>query len=280
MTTRELVELSVFFSDFLATGEKSASTRRIYCREVRSFLHNLPKNTELTKDLILAYKKNLLISYAPSTVNVKLAAINSFLLCCGREDLRVRPARTQRKPFRATENILSRSDYQRLIQAARTAVDRRILLILATLAGCGIRVSELQFITAEAVHAGQTTIHNKGKIRTILLPVRLCRRLAGWCRDRRLTSGPLFCGRNGRPLDRTQVWRMLKSLAAAAGVPPKKVYPHNLRHLFACSFYAQEKDLVMLADILGHSRIDTTRAYVLSSGDEHRRKMDLLDLVP
>ena len=313
MNMANLYENSLLFSNYLKSSGRSAATQKQYRREVRRFLiwldrecaaplpaagrwsgsvaapssrctlHGLHPDAgsavKLQRDSLLLYKETLARHYRPATVNTKLAAINLFLAFCGLRELRLPPLRVQPALFRDSSRILTRSDYRRLLAAARSASDARILPMLLTICGLGLRVSELQFVTIEAVRAGAVTIRNKGKTRQVPLPPRLQQFLLGWCAEQGICSGPVVRGRAGMPLDRTGIWRKLKSLAAAAGVDPARLFPHNLRHLFARSYYEQEHDLVSLAGLLGHSRLDTTRIYVLSTGDEQRRKMDALGLL-
>ena len=271
----------------LAESERSAPTGKLYLREANAFLHYLTTTRPgaalpaLSRQDVLSYKNALIhANYAPATINTRLVATNTFLKSLGCAELTVCLLRRQRQPFCDPDRLLSKEDYRRLISAASRAADPRVLPILVTLCSCGIRVSELPYITVEALHAGRATIRNKGKYRTILLPQTLCTFLEGFCSEWNIATGPLFRSRTDRPLERTQIWRMLKALAASAQIAPEKVYPHNLRHLFARTFYTQEKDLVALADILGHSNINTTRLYVLNTGDEHRAKLDAMGLVP
>ena len=228
----------------------------------------LPRKTALSES-----------GYRPISVNAMLAAVNKFFTCMGREDCKVKYLKLQRQMFRKSEKDLSKEEYQRLVQAAHEKGDLRMELILETICATGIRVSEVRYITAEAVREGRTEIALKGKIRTILLPGKLCRKLEKYARQKKITSGELFLTRSGRPMSRKQIWAEMKGVCRAAGVAPSKVFPHNLRHLFARVFYGIEKDIAKLADILGHSSIDTTRIYIISTGTEHRRRMENMHLI-
>lgn len=208
-----------------------------------------------------------------------LAAVNKLLVCMGREDCKVRYLKLQRQMFRKSERELTRAEYQRLLDAAQARGDIRLLLLLETLCATGIRVSELQYITVEAARNGVAEIALKGKIRTILLPTKLCRKLLKYAKQQKTASGEIFLTRNGTPLSRRQIWAEMKGLCKTAGVAASEVFPHNLRHLFAAAFYRASRDIVKLADVLGHSSLETTRIYLLTSGAEHQRQLDRLGLV-
>ena len=216
---------------------------------------------------------------SPATVNAKLAAVNGFLRFLGRPECCVRQVRRQRRVFRDKGRDLSHSEYLRLVQAAKRQGRERLCLVLQTICATGIRVSELRFITGEAVRSGRATVTGKGKCREILLPAELCKRLQKWCKRRRIHSGAVFVNRRGAPLSRTTVWKLLKALCKGANVAWKKVFPHNLRHLFARTFYELDKNLSKLADVLGHSSIETTRIYIMESGAEHERLLNQMHLL-
>lgn len=268
---------------YLSESEHAASTGQNYLREARCFLDFLEQRHaqgfSLTRQDVLSYKNDLIRKgYSPATINARLAATNTFLRSMGHGEFAVGLLRRQRRVYSDPDRLLTKTEYFRLIDAASRANDPRVLPILISLCSSGIRVSELPFLTAEALGPGCTTIRNKGKYRTILLPSALCALLKGYCAEQRIATGPVFLSRHGKPLHRTQIWRILKKLADDARIAPEKVYPHALRHLFARTFYAQEKDLVALADILGHSNINTTRMYVLNTAHEHRAKLDSMGL--
>lgn len=235
---------------------------------------------ELCKETILLWRRHLQEQgLMPRTVNAMLSAVNGFLRYLGREDCRVRFLKVQRRLFRDSAKDLTRGEYERLVRAAAAQGRGRLCLLMETICATGIRVGELRFITLEAVRQGKAELHSKGKVRTILLPGKLCRKLKQYARERRVRTGPLFCTRGGRALSRRQIWAEMKSLCGAARVSAEKVFPHNLRHLFAVSFYTVCKDIVKLADIFGHSSIETTRIYLISTGDEHRRLLEQMRLV-
>lgn len=262
----------------LRQQERSIATCRQYQRDILQFLH-YAGGESITREQVLAYKERLRQRYCPATVNTKLAALNGFFSFLGREDLRVLRLRVQRRPFCAKEKELTKGEYLRLLRAAKQRKNEKLLLLLETICGTGIRVSELRYITAEAVRQGEAVIQLKGKTRVILLSGKLKRALQRYIRKAGICAGSVFVTRSGKPLDRSNVWKMMKTLCRDADVERQKVFPHNLRHLFARCFYAVEKDIAKLADVLGHSSINTTRVYIMSSGSEHRRCMDALGLM-
>ena len=258
--------------------EKSPATRSQYRRDIEAFFRWTPGG-EVTKEQVIDYKGHLREVYQPASVNAKLAAINGFFAFLGRHDLRVKQLKIQRQAFCSRERELSKTEYLRLVRTAEARHSDRLSLMIQTICATGIRVSELHSITAEAVERGEAVIQLKGKTRVILLSGKLRKKLQRYLHRRGVKSGLAFVTRTGRPLDRSSIWRMMKSLCAEAGVESSKVFPHNLRHLFARCFYAIDRDLAKLADILGHSNINTTRIYIISSGREHRQRMDALRLV-
>lgn len=266
------------YIDYLQNEERSIATVCQYERDVLRFFSFLNLK-ELTRDAVLQYKQELMKDYQPVSVNVKLSALNSFFSFIGRDDLKLKLLKIQRSVYCSEEKELSKSEYFRLIQAAEKKKKKRLALLLQTICGTGIRVSELKYITAAAVNCGEAVIQLKGKTRTILLPKKLQKKLKNYLRRERIVEGPVFITRTGRPLDRSNIWKMMKNLCRDAGVDAKKVFPHNLRHLFARCFYSIDKDIARLADILGHSSINTTRIYIITSGTEHRRHLDALRLV-
>lgn len=262
----------------LRREERSEATIRQYRRDVACFLAWL--GTEpLTKESAIRYKQELEGHYRPVSVNAKLSALNGFFLFLGHRELLLRLLKIQRSAYCPAEKELSREEYFRLLRAAERRKNEKLALLLQTICGTGVRVSELRHITVEAVRRGEATIRLKGKNRTILLPQKLQKSLLSYLRRERITAGPAFVTRTGKPMDRSGIWKMMKSLCRDAGVDEKKVFPHNLRHLFARCFYAVDKDIAKLADILGHSSINTTRIYIITSGSEHRRRLDALGLV-
>ena len=249
---------------YLEQEEKSEATRRQYKRDILHFL-GFAGGQELTRELVLRYKEELQTKHRASSTNVKLAALNGFFSYLERDDLRVKRLRVQKRPFIPREKELTKAEYFRLL--------------LETICGTGIRVSELKYITAEAVDEGEAVIRLKGKIRIVLISGKLRKALKEYLRRGKISSGPVFVTKNGNPLDRSNIWKMMKALCKDAGVARQKVFPHNLRHLFARCFYKIDKDIARLADILGHSSINTTRIYVMSSDHEPRKRMDALGLV-
>lgn len=262
----------------LAEQEKAAATIEKYRRDAMSFVGYLA-GRRLSRELVQEYKSGLCKKYAPQSVNSMLAAVNGLLEFLGRGDLRVRQLRIQRQLFCKQERELKRSEYERLVKTARAKGNRRLDLILQTLCSTGMRIGELQFLTVQAVRRGRVVIDHKGKIRTVMLPKRLCAQLIGYCKYRKIRDGVVFRTRCGRPVNRSNVWSEMKRLCSEAGVSCDKVFPHNLRHLFARTFYNLEKDISRLADVLGHSSINTTRLYILSSGGEHERQLEKMRLI-
>lgn len=266
------------YLNYLRNQERSSATIDQYQRDIRCFFRFLDKK-ELTREVILRYKQELEQKYQPVSVNVKLSALNSFFAFAGRVDLKLKLLRIQKSAYCSIEKELSKKEYLRLVKTADRKRNKRLSLILQTICSTGIRVSEMKFITAEAVRQGEAVIQLKGKTRTILIPRKLQKSLKNYMHREKITSGAVFITRTGRPLDRSNIWKMMKALCRDAGVDKKKVFPHNLRHLFARCFYSVDKDIAKLADILGHSSINTTRIYIITSGAEHRRQLDSLGLV-
>lgn len=267
------------FAAQLRQEEKSPHTIAQYLREAEAFSNWLQGRTP-EKEVVIQYKTELLRQYPqPATVNAKLCAVNAFLAFCGFGECRVKAVKVQRRMFRDSARELSHSEYLRLLEAAKRRNDQRLFLLLQTICASGIRISELRFVTVEGVRENCAEVTAKGKTRRIFLPKKLRRALLGFARQRGVCSGPLFVSRRGNPLDRSNVWREMKALCAAANVAREKVFPHNLRHLFARCFYEAKKDIAHLADILGHTSIETTRVYTLSSGREHERVISSLRLV-
>ena len=264
---------------FLRTEERSAATIEKYSRDTLAFSAWLEKRP-VTKETVTQWKDRLLKDkLSPATVNAKLSAVNGLLRFLGWEECRVRFVKVQKRAFRDAARDLNRSEYQRLLDSARALGRERLELLLETICATGIRVSEVKYITVEAAKNGRTDVSLKGKVRTILLPTKLCRKLLKYAKKKKTVSGEIFLSKNGTNLSRVQIWREMKRICKAAGVEPSKVFPHNLRHLFATTFYRATKDIVKLADVLGHSSINTTRIYLLSTGAEHVRCLEQLGLV-
>ena len=268
------------FASSLVRAERTPATIEKYLRSVRAFFLYLD-GQPVTKDAVVAWKEHLqsMGGYSPSTVNASLAAINDLFTFLSWPDCRIHYLKVQHRLFRDAGQELGREDYERLITAARESGRERIALVMETICTTGIRVSEVRYITVEAAQEGRTTISLKGKIRTILLPGKLCKKLLKYARKHRITSGEIFLTGGGRPMSRCQIWAEMKRVCKTAGVDPAKVFPHNLRHLFATVYYRIYKDIVKLADILGHSSVETTRIYLLTTGMEHRRQLERLKLV-
>lgn len=264
------------FHRHLILEERSPATVEKYLRDIRAFAA-FAGARELSKEVVMEYKQRLQERYVARSVNSMLAAVNRFLSHLGRADCRVRALKLQKSAYCAAEQELTREEYRRLLKAAEG--DERLHLVMQAICSTGIRVSELRFFTVEAASCGEVVVRCKGKTRTILLPGKLCRRLLSYAKRRGIAAGVIFLKRGGQPLDRKTIWAQMKALCRAAGVDGRKVFPHNLRKLFARAFYAVEKDIAKLADVLGHSSIDTTRIYIITTGTEHRRKIERLGLV-
>ena len=266
------------FEEQLRSEERSVGTIEKYLRDVSQFLEWLD-GKELTKDMVFQWKEEISAAYRPTTVNGKLAALNRFLDGIGKSEIRVKALKIQRRVFRDAGRELTRAEYERLVEEARNQGKERLGLLMETICSTGIRVSELQYVTMEAVREGRAEIHLKGKIRVILLPGKLCRKLSKFGKKNRITTGQVFITRNKTPMSRKQIWSEMKRLCENTGVEISKVFPHNLRHLFARCFYKACRDLVRLADVLGHSSVETTRIYLISTGAEHARTLEQLRLI-
>ena len=267
------------FSCYLKSEEKSENTVGKYLRDVRTFAEYLG-GAEITKETVIAYKNKLISeNYAVRSINSMLASLNSLFSFLNWMDCRVKSIKLQRQVYCPEEKELTKAEYMRLVNTAKQKGNERLNLILQTICGTGIRVSELQYITVEAVKNGETVVSLKGKTRSVFLVKELQKKLLRYAAEQGIKSGLIFITRTGKPLSRTNIWREMKSLCESAGVNPQKVFPHNLRHLFARVFYSIEKDIAKLADILGHSSINTTRIYIISTGDEHRRRMENMRLI-
>lgn len=269
-------DLQIFYKH-LVLEEKSTATVEKYLRDARAFLV-FAGQRNVTKELVVSYKCGLIEKgYAVRSVNSMLASLNSLFDFLGWSDCRVKTLKTQHQTYCAEEKELTKAEYLRLLQAAERRPQLR--MIMETICGTGIRVSELRYFTVEAVRHGEITVRCKSKIRIILLPGKLRKKLLTYASKNGIPSGAIFITRNGKPLNRSNIWAQMKSLCEKANVKSSKVFPHNLRKLFARTFYGLEKDIAKLADILGHSSIDTTRIYIMTTGTEHRRKLDRLGLV-
>ena len=259
--------------------ERSRGTISQYLRDIQSLYLFLPEGQELSREQVQLWKASLAEKgLAPSTINAALTAVNGFFRFMHWEELTVRLLRRQKQLFRDNERELTRKEYMRLVQTAARQGKNRLSLIMQSICATGIRISELRFLTVEALHTGRAMVDCKGKNRVVLIPNELKRMLMRYVKEKGILSGPVFVTKKGRPVDRSNVWHEMKKLCQQAGVNAKKVFPHNLRHLFAVTFYRQQKDLAKLADILGHSSIETTRIYAMESGAEHQRMINALHL--
>lgn len=266
------------FEIFLRENERSSATIAKYMHDIQCFAAYLGKNA-LTKQCVLEYKEHLTKQYAPASTNSMLAALNCFLRFLGKHALCVKQLRIQRQAYCSEEKELTKEEYRRLLNAAEKTNDQRLSLIIQTICGTGIRVSELKYITVEALRTGEAIVNCKGKNRKIFIVTGLNKKLLKYTRDHGIISGPIFTTRSGKPINRSCIWREMKQLCTRANVSPSKVFPHNLRHLFARTFYGLEKDIAKLADILGHASINTTRIYIVTTGSEHRRKLENMHLI-
>ena len=278
MEERKLTESKIrAFCQHLIQEEKSTATVEKYLRDARAFAVYVGDGI-VTKEVVMAYKKSLQVKeYAVRSINSMLASLNSLLAFLGWSDCKVKAIKQQKQVYCAEEKELTKAEYMRLLEAAKDRPQLR--LIMETICSTGIRVSELRYFTVEDVKQGEVVVNCKGKTRTILIPGKLRRLLLDYAKKEKIRSGVIFITRSGKPLNRSYIWAQMKALCDAAGVNRSKVFPHNLRKLFARTFYGIEKDIAKLADILGHSNIDTTRIYIMTTGTEHRRKIERLGLV-
>lgn len=266
------------FKTYLLCEERSDHTIEKYLHDVRCFLAFV-NGKEIDKERILEYKASLLEHYAVSSANSMLAALNAFLRFCGWQELCVKRIKTQREAYCSEKKELTRDEYIRLLDAAMRRNNKRLNLIIQTICGTGIRVSELEYVTVEALEKGEATVSCKGKTRRVFLVSSLRKKLLRYVKEQGNRSGAVFVTRGGKPVSRHNIWKEMKALCRDANVSPSKVFPHNLRHLFARTFYGIEKDIAKLADILGHTSVDTTRIYIVTTGEEHRRKMEHMRLI-
>ena len=274
ITARMIAE----FREHLILEERSKITIEKYIRDVKAF-SVYTQNSIITKETVISYKKHLQETYAVRSVNSMLASINSLFSFLGWHDLKVKSLKLQQQVFCPEEKELTKAEYTRLCRTAQHKRNKRLNLILQTICGTGIRVSELQFITVEAVKNGEAVVNCKAKTRSVFIVKELKQKLLRYAAEQGIKSGMIFVTRTGKPISRTNIWREMKVLCEEANVKPQKVFPHNLRHLFARVFYGIEKDIAKLADILGHSSINTTRIYIISTGTEHRQRMENMRLI-
>ena len=273
--TNELIQK---YKEHLSTEEKSSVTVEKYIRDVTA-LQKWLKNRKIDKQAALDYKNQLIQSYAPASVNSIISSLNSFFDFCKWYEVRIKTVKIQKQIFIKEERELTKAEYSRLLSAAHSKKRNRLYLLMQTICSTGIRISELKFITVEALKNETAEIRSKGKLRYVFIPKSLCKALARYAKEQKITTGSIFVSRNGNPLDRSNVWSEMKKLCEAAGVSKAKVFPHNLRHLFAKVYYSVQKDIVRLADILGHSSVNTTRIYTMESGEVHRRQIQRLGLL-
>ena len=283
MRERKIMELTPEmlepYREYLMDEERSRATVEKYLRDARKFLEYLGDDGRVDKEKVREFKQELMEHYKISSVNSMLAAVNSFLGFAGREDLKVKLLKVQKAVYSRPEREMTEKEYEGLVRTAKRLGDLRMSMLLQTIGSTGIRISELKFITVESLETGRAEIYNKGKSRVVLLPVELTRLLKKYCRKAGIRIGSIFITRQGNPLDRSNVSKKMKQLARAAGVDAAKVFPHNFRHLFARTFYNIEKDVVRLMDLLGHSSINTTRIYTMTTEEQPRRQMSRMRLV-
>ena len=266
------------YIQYLCQQEKAMHTQKKYARDLMALLAFLP-NGICEKEVLLTWKSYLCEQFAPSTVNSMIAALNGFLSFQNWNDLRIKPLKIQKVLFCQEEKELTKQEYQRLVKAAQGIKNQRLALVLQTICSTGIRVSELKFITVKTVETGRAEVVCKGKRRMVFLPDKLCARLRKYLHKNKISSGPIFITKTGKPLDRSNIWRDMKSICKRAKVSPQKVFPHNLRHLFARTYYSVEKDISRLADLLGHTSVTTTRIYMVESGAIHAQHIERLGLI-
>jgi site-specific recombinase XerD len=267
------------FAAYLKSEEKSENTIEKYIRDVRTF-SVYANGAEISKEMVIAYKNKLISDkYAVRSINSMVASLNGLFAFLGWADLKVKSIKLQRQIYCPEEKELTKAEYMRLVHTAKQKGNERLNLLIQTICGTGIRVSELQYITMEAVKCGEAVVSLKGKTRSVFIVRELQKKLLRYATEQNITSGAIFITRSGKPVSRTNIWREMKNLCEQAGVNPQKVFPHNLRHLFARIFYGIEKDIAKLADILGHSSINTTRIYIITTGNEHRQRMENMRLI-
>ncbi|HCB95644.1 MAG TPA: integrase [Ruminococcus sp.] len=266
------------FKEYLIDEEKSKATIEKYIRDLTVFVCWLG-GAELSKTKVLGYKEYIISKYAPASVNSILSSLNSFFDFIGEYGLKVKNLKIQKQIFAKNEKELTKAEYDRLLAAAKAEGNQKLNLLMQTICATGIRVSELKYITVEVLKDGRADVNMKGKLRVIIIPKELCRMLKKYAAEQKISSGSIFVTKTGRPLDRTNIWKLMKSLCESANVDKGKVFPHNLRHLFARTFYSIENDIVRLADILGHSSVNTTRIYTMDTWEICRRQVQRLGLL-
>lgn len=273
--TNELIEN---FKIDLVEEEKAQATIEKYIRDILAFVKWL-SGRAVEKQTVLEYKQKLIEKYAPASVNSVLSSLNRFFVFAQWFNCKVKSIKIQKQVFAKQERELTKAEYDRLLAAALHKDNKRLYLLMQTICSTGIRVSELKFITVEAVKAQKAIINLKGKTRSVFLPNMLCKMLLRYIKEEKIKSGSVFVSKNGRPLDRCNIYHDMKKLCESANVDRSKVFPHNLRHLFARTYYSLEKDISRLADILGHSSVNTTRIYTMETGEIHRKQIQKLGLL-
>ena len=274
------VETIESYMEHLSLEEYSYSTVEKYRRDIWSFYQWLKKDKAVSKEILTDWKQSLQNKqYAVATINAKIVAVNSLMAFLGWQECRVKALKQQKRIFSDQSKELSREEYLRLVKTAKSNGKERLMLVIQTICATGIRVSELQYITVEAVREGYAEVDCKNKHRLIFLPQKLRKLLLEYSKKQNIGSGTVFVTKSGRPLNRSNIWHDMKGLCKAANVDAKKVFPHNLRHLFARTFYALEKDIAKLADLLGHASIETTRIYIMESGETHRKRLERMRLI-
>lgn len=271
-------EMMMDFKKYLFEEEKSDNTIKKYMRDICAFCGWLG-NKNVEKTMVLAYKKELCEKYLPVSVNSMLSSLNALFTFLNWNEMKVKTIKIQRRIFSEKEKELTKEEYERLLLAAKEKKNERLYYLMQTIAATGIRISELKYITVASVNVEKATIRSKGKIRQVFLPKQLCRMLKEYMKQQQIKTGSIFITRNGTPLDRSTIWKMMKALCEEARVSKSKVFPHNFRHLFARTYYSLQKDIVRLADILGHSNINTTRIYTMENGEAHTKQLQMLGLL-
>ncbi len=273
--TQDLIEN---FKNHLIDEEKASATLEKYIRDIKAF-YVWVSGLEISKRTVLDYKEYLIGTFAPASVNSMLSSLNAFFQFNDWHELKVKMLKIQKRIFVQKDRELTKAEYVRLLKAAKEKNNERLYLLMQTICSSGIRVSELKYVTVESLKSRSATINNKGKMRIVLLPAKLCSTLMEYAKRQKISSGSVFVTKTGNPLDRSTIWKMMKALCMRAQVSERKVFPHNLRHLFARTFYTLEKDIVRLADILGHSSVNTSRIYTMETGEIHRKKLQKLGLL-
>ena len=266
------------YREYLIEEEKSKNTIDKYMRDINAFTKWIAER-DLCKAAILEYKEHLKLSYAAKSVNSILSSLNSFFEFCEWHNLKVKLLKIQKQIFANESKELTKDEYERLLNAAISKGNEKLYLLMQTICATGIRVSELQFITVESLKKRKANIDLKGKMRMVIIPNDLCKTLLKYASEQKITTGSVFISKNGKPLNRSNIWKMMQSLCDDANVSKSKVFPHNLRHLFAKRYYSLHKDIVRLADILGHTSVNTTRIYTMETGDIHRKQIQELGLL-